>query len=396
MLNNINLINYNSCTGCSACYSICPIHCITMEDDEEGFKNPVVDVKKCINCGKCLSVCPVNEIFVKRDNFKPKVFAAWNLDNNVRLNSTSGGLFTAFAENILSNNGYVVGAEYDSNFLPVHRIISDLKDIEKLRQSKYAQSDKQNIFSIVKKKLNDEPGKNLLFVGSPCEVAALYKFLGRKYNNLISIDFICLSNNSPKVLRKFLDDLESVYNSKVSKLWFKNKTYGWNMFATKVEFENGKYYLKNRYYDYFMRGFIGKEKLYMRKSCAECKYRIIPRVSDITLADFWGASLIDKNLDNEKGTSLVLINSASGEQLFQSLEDKIFYKECELDDAIAGNLAIFKSPILSENREKFFKELTQKNFFELIDKYAPINRNIIIKSKIKKLIFILKKGFNLW
>lgn len=395
MMNNINLINHNSCTGCSACYSICQLKCITMQDDIEGFKFPVVDTRKCVNCGKCLNVCPVNKIFIKEDNFRPRVFAAWNLDNNIRLNSTSGGIFTALAENILMNSGYVAGVEYDSNFLPVHKIISDIKDLENLRQSKYAQSDKQNIFNIIKDKLDNNPKQLLLFVGSPCEVAGLYKFLGKKYDNLISVDFICLSNNSPKVLRKFLDDLEKLYNSKVSKLWFKNKDYGWNLFATKVEFENGKYYLKNRYYDYFMRGFIGKEKLYMRKSCAECKYRTIPRVSDITLADFWGVSLINNDLDDEKGTSLVLVNSESGENLFRSLADKIFYKECQLSDAINGNLALIKSPVLSENREKFFNELAKRNFFELIDKYAPIDRSFIIKLKIKNLISFIKRGFNL-
>lgn len=241
----IDGLNKNKCTGCSACYNICPKDAIKMKEDRAEFLFPEIDYDKCIKCNLCEKVCPsMSNQECLEDRFKePIVKAAWSKDENIRINSTSGGLFSELAKGFMKEKEtFVVGAIYNKEFLVEHYITNQMKDLELLRQSKYVQSDKKNVFSEIKNLLNKN--KRVLFVGAPCEVMGLYSFLRKKYENLYTIDFLCLGTNSPKVYRKFLETLEKKYNSKIKRVWFKNKTYGWNLFSTKVEFENGKSYLK--------------------------------------------------------------------------------------------------------------------------------------------------------
>ena len=258
-------------------------------------------------------------------------------------------------------------------------MIESIDDIEKLRQSKYVQSDIGDIFKRIEDKLNEE--RLVAFCGSPCQVAGLLNYLKKPYEKLVTFDFVCRGTNSPKAYLKYIDLLENIYNSKIEKVWFKNKTYGWNRFSTRIEFQNGKIYIKDRYNDLFMKGYI-EENLYMRHCCFDCKYKVFPRVGDITLADFWGIGETDPELDTDKGTSLIMINSEKGDALFNKIEERIFHKKSTIEVALPGNGAIVKSATSNPNSDEFFRMLDKKSFDVSFKKYAKNKGYKILRIKI--------------
>lgn len=385
----IDNIKKELCTGCNACFNICSENCIEMLIDNSGFRYPKVDYQKCSKCRKCLITCPsLNKKIIKENFILPKIFAAWTLDEETRMNSTSGGIFSELAKNVIQTGGLVVGAKYNSDHLVVHDIVDNVENIEKLRQSKYIQSDIENIYKKIKNYLISQ--REVAFCGSPCQVAGLLNYLGQTYANLTTFDFVCRGMNSPKAYRKYLDMLENKYQSKIKKVWFKNKTLGWNRFSTRIEFNNGDIYLEDRYRDLFMRGYI-EENLYMRPCCFECKYKEFPRVADITLADFWGVANIDTSLDADKGTSLILINSKKGEELFHKIKDRIYQRETSLEFALPGNRCILESAKPNPRSEMFLKMLDNAEFDRCFKKYAQ-NRTIRkIKNKFFRGIQIIRE-----
>lgn len=392
----IDSLDKNKCTGCSACYNICPKDAIDMEMDEAEFLVPKINYDKCIKCNLCGKVCPLlSDIsYLKNNRYdKPIVKAAWSNNDDIRINSTSGGLFSELAKAFFVNkdNAFVAGAVYnrEKSFLVEHYITNNIKDLVLLRQSKYVQSDKKHIFRKIKNLLDNNA--NVLFVGAPCEVMGLYKFLKKDYINLYTIDFLCLGASSPKVYRKFLECLEEKYKSKIEKVWFKNKAYGWNLFSTRVELLNGKVYLEDRKHDYFMRGYIGRNKFYIRKSCTQCIFKGFPRIADISLGDFWGLGKKYPELDENKGTSLVLINSDKGKYLYNNINKNIKSFDQNIEDAIAGNPALLYSAKLDTRRDVFFKDIDNMGFDKLINKYCPYtlrDRIGFVKSSIKKFLGI--------
>lgn len=348
-----------------------------MQSDSEGFDYPHIDERKCIKCGLCEKVCPVLHIYENvRSTEQPKIFAAWSLDEKTRLSSTSGGVFSELVKIVLENDGVAAGARYNENNDIEHYAITDVNELEKLRQSKYAQSRIGLIY--VKLKEHLDAGKEVLFCGAPCQNAALASYLKKEYDNLITCDFICKGVNSPKAFRKYLDMLEKKYKSTVKVVHFKNKTYGWSRFSTKVYFENGAYYLKDRYNDPFMVGYVEKN-LYLRPSCHNCFYKGLPRVSDITLGDFWGLKDKHPELDEDKGTSVVLLNTPKGLEFFEKLNGTVFKQECVIEDVLGGNLCLDASAPAHQNRQAFFENLDTLPFDKLIKKYGGKSRKKSIK-----------------
>jgi len=383
----INRLEKSKCTGCYACYNACPKNCITMEKDEEGFAYPKINLEQCNDCGLCESSCPIlNKVIIKQNDGKPVVYAAWSLNEEIRVNSTSGGIFSEFAIHILNKGGYICSARYGENQKIEHCLINSVHDLSSIRQSKYAQSDVGLVYKEIRKLLNNN--ETVLFCGTPCECAGLINFLKKNYEKLIVIDFVCRGSNSPKVYEKFLEYLEVKHHSKVKKVWFKNKTYGWNRFSTKVEFEDGQNYLEDRNHDIYILGYI-KYNLYMRPSCANCQFKELSRVSDITLADFWGVKLSDSSLDIEKGTSLVMINSCKGNDLFEQIKTNIFWESKTMEDALAGNASILISPVMSPKRDYFFKNLDSMSYNELMKRCCKEKISVELKSIVKR---ILKYG----
>jgi coenzyme F420-reducing hydrogenase beta subunit len=356
----IDCIEKKLCTGCGVCSNICPKACISMVPDIYGFSYPTVDHGECMKCGLCIKVCPIIGDTLPTENFEnPRVLAAWSLDEEIRFCSSSGGVFSEFAKHVLNAGGAVVGAKYNEKHLVEHCIIDKLSDLVKIRQSKYVQSFTGNIFQQVQERL--KRNQLVAFCGAPCQVAGLLSFLKENPPNLFTFDFICRGTNSPKAYTKYLDMLENKYSSKIKKVWFKNKTFGWNRFCTRVDFVNGDVYLKDRRTDLFTRGFI-EQNLYMRDCCFDCHFKKLPRVADVTLGDFWGVSKSKQSLDQDLGTSLIMVNSEKGISLLEEIQENIFSEESTLDVALPENACIFESPVKNPKSDAFLLMLDEYSF----------------------------------
>lgn len=392
----INITNKADCCGCNACGDICPKDAITFKTDIEGFWYPEVNKDKCIDCGLCDKLCPELHIsdLKKNDYPQPKnAIAAIHKNMRVRWDSTSGGAFSALAEGMYKKGGYVGGAVYTENFGVRNYISNNPNDIEKLRSSKYLQSNAEGLYKEIKALLIN--GENVLVCGTPCQMTALRSFLRKDYENLIIVDFICRGVNSPKVYRKYLDSLEKRHDGKVVYVKAKNKELGWRNLTRKVVFDNGKSYYGVSMEDDFRRGY--HTNVYCRPSCYSCNYKDFPRMSDITIADFWGIENVDSNLDNNIGTSMILLNSKKGERYFEEIKDLLEFKVVSLESTFKGNLALFKSinnPTI--DRTSFFKDLDNEGFDYVTEKYFPLkkkNTNLSFKQKIK---LLLKRYYNLY
>lgn len=366
----IDIVKKEECTGCSACVDICPKEAIKLEIDNEGFWYPKIDYDLCINCNKCEKTCSVLRIeeLETINEMEPVCFGGYNSDDSIRFQSTSGGLFSALANKVFDEGGYVGGAVFDVDFSVKHVVTNNREDLLKIRGSKYLQSFTQGIF--IKLKAILDRGEKVLICGAPCQMASLRLFLGRNYDNLIICDYICRCTNSPKVFRKYIDSLERKHGSKVIFGQAKNKELGWRALSFKAEFENGKKYLKDGFHDSFTRGYM-TTNCCSRLSCYECKFKQVPRISDITLGDFWGIENIDKSLDNNTGTSAVIINSQKGLEFFNSI-DTIVGRKVKLNEILPGNGAILSSltpPTI--DRKSFFEDLDKLTFDKVAKKYFP-------------------------
>lgn len=376
------------CTGCFACQNACGLGAIQFKSNSEGFFYPVVDYGKCVECGKCVNICPALHPVSTKAYDQPQVHAAWHVDDQIRVASTSGGVFTALAEAVLRDGGYVVGAYYDQDFTIRHGIIHDADDIQRLRQSKYAQSWVGDVFKEVKALLAKK--ELVLFCGTPCQSAGLQHYLGRDYDNLICCDFICRGVISPKVYEKFLRDMRPDQDTAPAKVHFKNKDFGWNRFSTKLTFEDGSIYHKDRNQDYYMRGYL-KHNLYLRQSCHQCRYKELPRISDLSLGDFWGIGNYDKTLDNEHGTSVILVNSQKGRQLIERAKERLVICERSIDEVLAGNSCLLNSAAPGKYRAYFFKNMDKYPFSTLIERIDRMNAKVPLKVKVRGYLSVLKR-----
>ena len=298
-MTKMELCKKSECTGCMACINICPRKAIVLQQDEEGFLYPIILKDNCIKCGACVKVCPQMNSKRSAENYDKKVYAGWMKNRRLRRRSTSGGAFTAFAKEIMSNNGVVYGAGFDKDNKVIHKRITKKSELKQLRGSKYVQSYIGNTFSQVKDDILN--GMPVLFSGTPCQIDGLYSYLGNRYEKqLFTIDLVCHGVPSPEIFSKYLEYLEKQYKSKVKKVYFRDKEPGWYVFGMRVEFQNGFVYKKNTYEDPFARGFL--RNLFLRPSCHSCHYANNQRIADITLADFWGyQSTNEKDYDDAVG-----------------------------------------------------------------------------------------------
>lgn len=381
----IQIVDKSRCCGCNACGDICPKQAISFKADIEGFWYPDVNMNLCVDCGLCEKVCSelhIDEI-KKNDYYQPITVAAINNNLRIRWDSTSGGVFSALAEKMYDLGGYVSGAIYNDDFSVSNFISNNPEDLSRLRSSKYVQSNAEGLYKKISMLLR--MGERVLACGTPCQMASLRSFLGKDYPNLIIIDFVCRGVNSPKVYRKYLDSLEKQYGGKVIYVKAKNKELGWRNLTRKVIFDNGKVYYGVKMDDDFRRGY--HTNVFCRPSCYVCQYKGFPRMADITIADYWGIENIDKNLDNNIGTSMVLLNSIKGEKYFESVKSNLEWEYTNFESIFPGNIALTKS---IENpkidRRQFFEDLDNNSFTYVVQKYFPIKKEInnSVKSKVKR------------
>ena len=359
----ISIENKEGCCGCSACYSICPNNAIVMEEDELGFKYPKVDKEKCVNCNLCEKVCPILNQRIKET--RPKAYLCINKNLDIRLNSSSGGVFSALAEEILNRDGIVFGATFDNNFEVIHTYIEKKDEISKLQGSKYVQSDIKKTYLEAKKYL--EQDRYVLYTGTPCQIEGLQSFLGKGYNKLYTQDIICHGVPSRKVWRNYLNNITNNNIKNITGIRLRDKRNSWENYSIKIN-SNTKEYNKSHNKDAYMQAFI--QNLDLRDSCYNCKFKKYNRNSDITLADFWGISKIDNSFNDHKGVSLVIINNDKGRELLEKIKKQCIIKEVDLDNAIKYNQSFIKSIEQNKNRNEFFKNFDSKNIKVLIKKYT--------------------------
>ena len=374
----IKLQDKADCCGCGACVQTCPVKCISMKEDREGFLFPFVDESKCIGCNACEGSCP---IIVSKKNIKkesvfdtPKAYGGWIKDDKIRYDSSSGGAFTLFANYILENGGIVYGAAMDEKLVCRHIGIETKEGLSKLRGSKYVQSIIGDVYAKIKEQLNAE--RLVLFSGTPCQAAGLCSYLGDgKWDNLYIVDFICHGVPSPKVFADYIKYMAHKYKVKILSFKFRMKDRQWNPTGLQLGTGTGTGTGTGRvirhfpgFMDPFMNGFLSD--IYLRRSCYSCHFKSLPKhYSDITIADFWGVNKIYPKLYDGKGTSLVLVNGLHGEGLFNKVSSSFHYEEVDFKKAIDRNKSLIKSASLGAKRDSFFKDYKEKSFDYVRRKY---------------------------
>lgn len=362
----IEVKDKKNCCGCSACASVCPRHCITMVEDSEGFLYPQVDEEACVNCGLCEKVC--NELNPYDTREPLQVLAAINKDDEVRQKSSSGGIFHLLAEKTIREGGVVFGARFDENWQVVIDYAEDMAGVEAFMGSKYVQARMENAYVDAKRFLNE--GRKVLFSGTPCQVAGLHKFLRKPYDNLLSVDLICHGVPSPKVWRAYLEEVVKQGQS-ISCVEFRNKEKGWKKFSFFLSYNGvGKTvsmlspFTENHYMKAFLSDII------LRPSCYECKARGCSSQSDITIADFWGIETLLPEMDDDKGTSLVLVNTNAGKNAVDVT--KVTMSSSTYECVKRFNPACCYSPKVHPKRKMFFMNFGKKGLISLIDECTKL------------------------
>lgn len=364
----IDIIGEDNCTGCYSCVATCPFSALVMHLNQNGFLKPMV-TNDCINCGKCIKKCPVivddNTKSLKKTDKKGyiELYGGWSLDENIRLNSSSGGVFSEIAISIIESGGVVFGATWD-NGVVVHKSITNIDELSLLRGSKYMQS--RNL-DIVYKEIVSCIKKNIkvLFVGTPCQVIAIKKII--ESDLLYTIDLVCLGIPSYKVYLKHIQ--ENFPHNNISKINFRSKVTGWKNFSLQYYDKEKIVKVVKHTEDPFYKLF--NSKFLFQKSCVNCKFNVFPRVGDITLADFWG---VDKKRDDPKGVSAIIVTSLKGKTIIDSLikKKRVYFFKLEENEILRNNFRINSSILdLPEKNELFWKDLDTKTIKELEKEYLP-------------------------
>lgn len=372
----------NMCNGCGVCALVCPLKCIKMEEDAEGFLYPIVDEKKCIKCGKCKKNC---SNYISDNNYEIKAYAAKNKDTLERKNSTSGGMFKILVEYVINNNGVVFGVRMNEDLVAVHDWTEDINKCQEFSFSKYVRSDLNNSYEKVKEFLDN--GKLVLFSGTPCQVQGLRMFIGKENEKLILCEIICHANPSPKVLKLYIRNNENKHNKKVKRIFFRSKNPEMDNGAY-LEFEDGS---KSKD-DIYVKAFSG-EQLINRPSCNNCQFVNENRKSDFTIGDFWGIEKIIPDFNDKEGVSILTVNTEKANKIFNDIRNKMYYKQIDLKLAFKYNH--HSNLKQNANREKFFKGISngiinENNIIEYMKKYSnkPLYKKVLGKFKriVKKII----------
>lgn len=335
------IVEKAQCTGCSACFNACPKGCITMRADAEGFLYPHIDEESCIHCDLCREACPsLHQRALPKE--KTRAFACRNKDEETRLASSSGGVFSLLAQSTVANGGVVFGAVYDEDFSVKHAYAESTEELWRFRGAKYTQSRINTAYRDAKKFL--EAGRRVLFSGTACQIAGLQQYLGEAYENLTCVDLVCYGTPSPLAWKQYLAYREAAAGAKLTSVNLRCKENGWHINHVKYEFENSRVYCSAMMDDPYIYAFMANDTL--RRSCFACRYKTTDRMADLTLADFWGVESVMPELDDNKGTSLVLAHSEKGLKLLESLCDLMERRETELQAALKANpLATSCAPV---------------------------------------------------
>ena len=386
----------SNCCGCAACVQICPQECISFKEDKEGFRYPIIDNNKvCLECGLCASVCPIINHVATSFHNPLNVYAAKNKDEEIRIKSSSGGVFTLLAENTIREGGVVFGAKFDNNWEVVHDYTETIDGLSSFRGSKYVQSRIEDNYK--KAKIFLQKGRRVLFSGTPCQIAGLKRYLKKDYDNLLCVDFVCHGVPSPKVWRYYVNNLckkfKAINTTHISDVNFREKSRGWKNFSLLISFlskspQEDK--VTNIYSipfskETFMRLFL--ENIILRPSCYNCQFRSLSSGADITIGDFWGIEKVDREFDDNKGISLVVNNSEKGKNTLNTKE--LFLKNCQFEEALKYNSPLVSSCDSHPLRSFFFFLLPLYDNIELLSKICLYYRHNLLYRVCKKIRSIL-------
>lgn len=339
-----------------------------MKPDEEGFLYPEINSLLCIDCGLCLKVCPLKHEGSFKQNTIPRFYAARHKKVEVLKNSTSGGAFTAISDAILDLHGIIYGASFDENFHVLHMRAETHKERDKMRISKYVQSNLNNAYKNIKDNLLNK--RKVLFTGTPCETAGLLGFLGSLSlsENLYTCDVICHSIPSPRVWEDYKDLLQKEWDGKLTSIQFRSKKYDWKRENSKKGFlftidNSTAVHEDSRFYHlFFYAGTIA------RPSCAKCRFTDIHRPSDLTIADYWGIEKYNKDLYNPLGVSLILVNSQKGETLFKHAEKYLTTEERPKEEELNEQQRLKIPMSFPIDRSEFWKDYNTFGFKYVLEK----------------------------
>lgn len=372
----IHIEDKSKCSGCHACMAACPKNCITMVRDQEGFLYPQVETGYCVDCGICEKACPVLTPLVKTNCPEKSAYAAVSKDENIRRESSSGGMFTELAEFIIGQKGVVFGASFGEDFQVKHIAVEHAENLGKLRGSKYVQSSIGSTYAEAKGYL--EAGRQVLFTGTPCQIAGLHSYLKKEYNNLITADIICHGVPSPMVWEKYLRELGTP-----NAVSFRSKRRGWRAYSVCIQTDK-KRVCQSRYINPMIRVFLAN--LCLRPSCYTCAFKGENRTSDLTLADFWGVENVCPQLDDDKGTSLLILHTEKARELLQSVKESVTLKEVEPERALKTNGSYYWSAGKPEARESYMQTVQTDSFQRATKKYCKVDRIKMMKNEVKSIL----------
>lgn len=359
------------CCGCGACANACPKGCISMQADEEGFLYPKVDDSRCIKCRLCEKVCP---ILNKPQSYSVlETYAAKHQSDKIKLKSSSGGMFSALAEIILRKGGVVFGASFDKAWQVVHNYAENLQDLDKLRRSKYVQSDIGKTYQQAKQFL--EQNRTVLFTGTPCQIAGLRNYLGKEYKQLLTAEIFCHGVPSPAVWQKFLT--EDTRKEKIKEIDFRHKCFGWNTSFLKISYKDGSFIPKiSNFLNPILRtkkGFLFKSlyrlpfwisNLYERPSCYKCNFKGLDRIADFSMGDLWGVQKTYPKQYDSKGVSVLLVNTSKAQEVCKELA--INKMDIDIQNVIKYNSYLIKSVKMHPKRKEFFNRYRNEKFSKLV------------------------------
>lgn len=387
----IQITDKSKCCGCEACVQACPRKCIVFTQDKEGFYYPQVDKEQCIDCGLCEQACP--ELSVYDKHLPIEVLAAINKNDEVRSSSSSGGVFSVLAEKVIDSGGVVFGVRFDDDWLAVFDYAESMEQVAAFRGSKYLQARVGDSFSHCKRFLNE--GRQVLFSGTPCQIAALNHFLRKPYPNLLTVDFVCHGVPSPKVWQHYLKEVVKAGRKAILDVKFRDKKHGWKQFGFVLDYHDGtKAYTMSSPFreNQYMKSFLAN--LILRPSCHACPAKEGRSHSDVTIADFWGVDKVSPLMDDDKGTSLVLIHTGKGASAFS--REALRIANVAFEEACRYNSAYVHSVSKHPNRDKFFATFDESTDLHRMIRECfrpPLNQRV---KQIMKLPFRMAKHAVFW
>jgi coenzyme F420-reducing hydrogenase beta subunit len=375
----IKIENKEDCCGCYACLNVCSKDCITMERDNEGFFYPKVDESLCIDCHLCENVCPKQEETSTKTSLHS--FAARYNEDNARKTSSSGAMFPLLANKILENKGVIFASMFDRNWNVVVSYFENKEEITPFLKSKYVQSHIGYSFREVKSFLKE--GRQVMFVGTPCQVEGLNNYLKDNKENLITVELICHGVPSEKVWQMYLEEVlkkNNIKRQEVKNIEFRSKRKGWLWYSLEMKNKKKTFFTQTKYDNIFLRGFL--QNYFLRPSCYNCPSKALTSGSDFTIGDFWSMDKVLKGYDDDKGTSILLVNSKKAEEFIKDLNFE--KKELPYQDVVMCNKTIITSSTRNENREVFFRDIDKGNIIDNINKYLKPTKKPTLSNRIKR------------